>query len=102
MAILHSIIIFGSEKAKSVMNIDMVKPIPASIETPKNYFIFTPSGKLQKPSAIEMDENKIISKGLLKIKPHTMPILFELLKAEIQSVGITMHVFANANSGKIK
>lgn len=49
-----------------------------------------------------MDENKIIPKGLPKIKPHTMPILFELLKAEIQSVGITMHVFANANSGKIK
>lgn len=102
MAILDWIIISVSEKAKSVMNIDIVKPMPASIATPTNCLSLIPKGKAQKPRVTEINENKTIPIGLPKTNPQTIPKLFDEHKPESQSVGIRIHVLANAKSGKIK
>jgi len=71
--ILELTIVLFSLKAKSVMNIDIVNPIPASSPTPIRCFFLISFGRVHKPIAIPKTEKINIPKGLPRINPRMIP-----------------------------
>ena len=87
-------------KARVVVKIDIVKPIPASEPTPINCFKFVFKGNLAIFSLIIILLNRKMPTGLPITKPIITPILIGLLKALI-SAGTMIAVLANTKRGRI-
>ena len=73
MVILAPFTRIGSEKAKSVTKIDMVKPIPPRILAPINCIQDVCDGFCANPNRMENQENKKIPIGFPTTKPSKMP-----------------------------
>ncbi len=88
-------------KAKFVIKIDIVKPMPPKSPAPKTCHQFKSSGNLQMPIATATKLSSVMPKGLPKTKPPMMPKLFALVEFCAQSGPMMMPVFARAKIGKI-
>ena len=75
MASLELVIWVVSEKARSVMNIDMVNPIPPKKLTPNKDFQLRSSGSELIFDLTERKLNSQIPKGFPIIKPRAIPIV---------------------------
>ena len=73
MAILEKTITSGSLKAKSVMKIDIVKPIPPSIPAPRICAHFKLLGKAHNPALTPIEEKSKIPNGFPITKPKIIP-----------------------------
>ena len=103
MAIFDALINSASPvKARLVMKIDIVKPMPPSIPAPNTCFRFMPNGSRQIPSNTAIKTSSVIPKGLPMTKPVTIPMLFALLRSCAQLEPITIPVFAKAKIGNTK
>lgn len=102
MAILEKLIISGELKAKSVMKIDIVKPIPPKNPAPKIVLQFKSFGNVQRLNEIPKNENKTIPKGLPITNPKIIPRLTLSKTFVCQSAAIGKAVFAKANIGSMK
>ena len=100
MAIFEFTISESVSNAKSVMKMDIVKPIPPNIPAPKMFFQCNPFGKMQSPKVTPKYERNHIPKGFPMINPRIIPILLECVKPSYQLEFIIIQVFANANKGK--
>lgn len=86
MAIWEALIVSGfPAKARLVMKIDIVKPIPLRTPAPKTFRQFRSGGKWQMPLATATKQRNVTPKGLPKIKPAVMPRLFVLDRICIHS-----------------
>lgn len=101
MAILEFTISESVSNAKSVMKMDIVKPIPPNIPAPKMFFHCNPFGKLQSPKVTPKYERIHIPRGFPMINPRIIPMLFVCDKPSYQLEFIMIHVLAKANKGKI-
>ncbi|MNE69492.1 hypothetical protein D3C80_1652190 [compost metagenome] len=73
MAILEKTITSGFLKARTVMKIDIVKPIPPSIPAPKICAHFKFLGSTHKPEVTPTDEKSKIPSGLPTTRPRIIP-----------------------------
>ena len=62
-------------KARSVIKIDIVNPIPPKKPTPTIDFQFNSSGSLQRPNVTAKNVNRKMPNGLPIISPSAIPIL---------------------------
>ena len=69
------LIIVSLSNARSVINMDMVNPIPAKNPTPATDCQFKSSGSLQSPSLTAKKVNRKIPTGLPAISPASIPKL---------------------------
>lgn len=100
IAIFEILIKTGSVKARSVMKMDIVNPIPPSNPAPSITLHFKPCGSSERPAATAMNENRRIPRGLPATSPAIMPGEGAAANPEIPpSSG--MAVFASAKSGRI-
>ena len=102
IAIFELLISASSLNASSVINIDIVKPIPPKNPVPVNVFHLMPEGNLQRPMATPVKEKRLIPKGFPINKPAIIPMLLECDNAENISPDNAIQVFAIANKGRIK
>ena len=72
---LALLMILWLSKAKRVMKIDMVKPMPPKKPTAINDFQLILEGSLQMPNVTAKKVNKKMPNGLPTISPSAMPIL---------------------------
>ncbi|GAA0100942.1 hypothetical protein UT300012_16570 [Paraclostridium bifermentans] len=83
------------------MNIDIVKPTPASIDTEKIDNQVEPLGFSVRPSIVAINANVIIPNGF----PIDSPAIIPLIKVSLLEISIfkfrVIAVFAKANSGSI-
>ena len=94
-------IVFWS-KAKMVIKIDIVNPIPANMPTPKMCFQRIAYGNEENFKVTAVKQNNKIPNGLPTINPNIIPKLLLVFKLLAQLASITTDVFAKANKGKIK
>ena len=79
IAIFEAVMIAGSaEKARLVINIDIVKPMPPSSPAPKMCDHCTSGGKRHIPTATAAKQSIMTPRGLPAINPAAMPMLFAL------------------------
>ena len=102
IAIFDWVISSGLSNASRAMKIDIVKPMPPRNPTPIICFQFKSSGNLQSPNETDMILKRKIPRGLPTISPTKIPMLFDCVKLDIQSLSMLMQVFAKANNGSIK
>jgi hypothetical protein len=102
IAIFDCVISSGLSNARSVMKIDIVKPIPPSSPTPISCFHFKSCGNAQSPSETVMKLERKIPSGLPTINPAKIPMLLACVKPVCQPLSMVMQVLAKANNGKIK
>ncbi len=101
MAILEFTISESVSNAKSVMKMDIVKPIPPNIPAPKMFLHCNPFGKMQIPKVTPKYERNHIPNGFPSINPSIIPMLLLCDKLSYQLEFIIIQVFAKANKGKI-
>jgi len=103
MAIFENVITSSPSflKAKSVMKMDIVKPIPPSIPAPNMFFHFRSLGNLQIPKLTARNEKSQIPNGFPKTRPKMIPIEFSWLNPSCQSPLMAMQVLEIANKGRI-
>ena len=90
-----------SVKARLLINIDMVKPIPPRKPIPKRFFHVIPSCSRAKPAVTKIKGIENIPISLPAVRPKIIPNeLGEERLPEI-SEGIIMAVFTNAKIGTI-
>jgi hypothetical protein len=99
---LEAVTISEDSKARFVMKIDIVKPIPARQPAPVIHFQLRLSGSIPIPDLTAKYENRQIPAGLPKTRPVIIPKELEEVIFEIISEGIIIAVFARANRGSIK
>lgn len=102
IASFAAFIISASLKAKRLINIDIVKPIPPKILTEKICLrlIFFPN--VEMPVVMASQTNKVMPIGLPKIKPSETPsAIGEAKSLNISGVKV-MSVLLNANIGRMK
>ena len=73
------------ENERTAMNIDMVKPIPASIPTPRIWAHVARSGKAERPDLTASHETTDMPIGFPTTNPSTMPIPSGVKSPEIMS-----------------
>lgn len=86
-------------KAKTVIKIDIVNPIPPKKPAAMICFQSTSSGNSDKPILTAKKLNKAMPKGLPTSNPAKMPKLFDVIKPSVQFPVSAMPVFASAKSG---
>jgi hypothetical protein len=94
--------ITGSGKAKMVIKIDIVNPIPANMPAAKICFHATPDGKEAVLNCTANALNSTIPIGFPNVKPIRIPKLFKDPKVCTISPEKIIPVFANAKTGTIK
>lgn len=77
MAIFELFMITVSSKARSVMKIDIVKPIPAKNPAPIMFFHFKSVGNMQSPTPTPINEKSQTPKGFPITSPAIIPKLFD-------------------------
>jgi hypothetical protein len=102
IATLELTIVAESGKAKMVIKIDMVNPMPANIPAAMICFQATPDGKEAVLICTATALNSTIPIGLPKVKPIMIPKLFTEPSVCKISPERIMPVFANAKTGTIK
>ena len=102
IATLELTIVAESGKAKMVIKIDMVNPIPANIPAANICFHATPDGKMAVLSCTANALNSTIPIGFPNVKPIIIPKLFTEPRVCKISPERIMPVFANAKTGTIK
>ena len=89
----------ASSKARRVMKIDIVKPIPARIPAPAICLKFRSEGKFPSPDFIAMKLKIRIPAGFPKDNPAMIPRLFEENISLYHPEEKIIPVFARANKG---
>ena len=102
MAIFELVITWASSKARSVIKIDIVKPIPPNIPAPIMFPHFKSLGNAHSPKRIPSKEKSPIPNGLPTISPNKIPNEFEYVNPSCQFESMAIHVLAIANKGRIK
>ena len=102
IATLELTIVRGSGKAKMVIKMDMVNPIPANIPAARICFQATPVGKEAVLSCTANAPKSRIPIGFPNVKPIRIPKLFNDPNVCTISLERTIPVFANAKTGTIK
>ncbi len=88
-------------KARFVIKIDIVKPIPPNSPAPKTCRQFKSTGSRQMPIETATKLKSVTPKGFPITRPPMMPELFAFVKSCAQSEPMTMPVFASAKIGRI-
>ena len=101
--ILEILTKYSPWNANSVINIDIVKPIPAKKPIPIICVKFTMEDNLANLSFMAIYVNRVIPTDFPIIKPKEIPIAKGLLNNVIICMSLnSIPVFANANNGIIK
>src|SRR5690606_8586364 len=90
------------EKDRIAIKIDMVKPIPPKIPTPKICFHCALEGILQTPSFTEIQENNVIPIGLPTNNPRIIPKPSGVVSPSTIPLSNKILVLTNAKTGMIK
>ena len=102
IAILELTTMAGSGKAKMVIKIDMVNPMPANIPAASICFQATPDGKEAVLNCTANALNSTIPMGFPNVKPIRIPKLFNDPSVCTISPERIIPVLANAKTGTIK
>ena len=102
IAILELTTMAGSGKAKMVIKIDMVNPMPANIPAASICFQATPEGKVAVLNCTANVLNSTIPMGFPNVKPIRIPKLFNDPRVCKISPERIIPVLANAKTGTIK
>ena len=102
MAILEFVINPELSNASNVMKMDIVNPMPPSNPTPITWFQLMPFGNVHNPNVTEIKLKRKIPSGLPRINPERIPMLTDCPRPVSQPFWMVMHVFANANKGKMR
>ena len=102
IAIFELLTTLSLANARSVMKIDMVKPIPPKNPAPIMFFHFKSDGITQSPKPTPINEKRKIPKGFPIVRPAMIPRLFVCSKPLCHVSPMAIHVFATANKGRIK
>ena len=102
IAILAVEIILASAKARRVMKIDIVNPMPPNKPAPKIVFHFKSAGRVQIPALTPRTEKRTIPRGLPTTKPKKIPRLIGWNKLAPMVVENERQVFAKAKRGRMK
>ena len=99
--IFEAIMTSESLKAKFVMKMLIVKPIPPKNDIPKMCRQFKPGERLAIPALTATNEVRNIPANFPMIRPQIIPIEFDVTMLLTISFGNTMAVFTRANTGRI-
>ena len=99
--IFEAIMTSESLKAKFVMKMLIVKPIPPNNDIPKMCRQFKPGERLAIPALTATNEVRNIPANFPMIRPQIIPIEFDVTMLLTISFGNTMAVFTRANTGRI-
>ena len=102
IAIFELVMISSLLNARSVMKIDIVKPIPPKKPAPTIFFHFKSDGITQSPKPTPINEKRKIPNGFPITSPAIIPKLFVWPNPVCQVSPKAMQVFATANKGRIK
>lgn len=89
-------------KARRVIKIDIVKPMPPKKPAPIIFFHFKSVGNTQSPRSTPINEKSQIPKGFPITSPAIIPKLYVCPKPLSQLSLTAMQVLAIANNGRIK
>jgi hypothetical protein len=90
-----------SVKASIVMNIDIVKPMPARAPMPNTCNKLVPAGCSPQPILMVVQEKSKMPKGFPMTNPAKIPQLNEEVRDSNKLPGMTIAVLANANNGSM-
>ena len=90
-----------SPKARMVIKIDMVNPIPPRKAAPTRSLYLISSGNFAKPNLMAKRENKTMPNGFPKSSPVKIPAVWKATKLPSRFSEMRMPVLANAKSGMI-
>lgn len=102
IAIFELFIVSALSNARSVMKIDIVKPIPPKKPAPIIFFHLKSEGRAQSPRLAAINEKSQIPNGFPITSPVMIPKLLVCPKPICQLSPIAIQVLASAKSGRIK
>ena len=100
--IFEAIITSGSAKAKLVMKMLIVKPMPPKSDIPIMCCQFKSDERLANPILTARKEIRNMPINLPAMSPAIIPIEFGVIRLLLMFCGNSIAVLANANSGRIK